>query len=51
MKKTYITPRVYTVTVATQGHLLQDSYHISNEKSGTDAWTKDEGDWDEVWDE
>ena len=40
MKKTYITPEVYIVTVATQGCLLEGSLHINNIESGTDAWVK-----------
>ena len=40
MKKTYIIPEVYIVTVATQGCLLEGSLHINNTESDYDAFVK-----------
>lgn len=51
-KKIYMTPALQIVIVSAT-HMLAESLEAdpTKEISGGTNWTKDEGDWDEVWDE
>lgn len=48
MKKTYITPTIYTVCTTTQSLMIASSIIIDSNKSGGDALTKEQQDWD-IW--
>jgi len=50
MKKIYLTPHA-TVIHIQASQMIAESYKIYNSEIDADAMTKDEGDWDEVWDD
>lgn len=52
MKKIYYTPQLQIFNVEIHGSLLQNISTSEEEISAEHAGlTKDEGDWDEVWDD
>ena len=50
MKKIYKEPTMTVIMLQIANHLLMNLSYNSEEADG-DGFTKDEGDWDELWDD